>query len=124
MRNGSKLVRALAALGLATACALALDAAVVLADGPFKPSTRPAVVSPSTQPALVGGMISNNFARPVVATPSRPKLMPAQNGTSAANPADSVIVGGGTDTGEPAAAPPAANSGTTPTSRPATIAPQ
>jgi hypothetical protein len=125
MQSRENVVRALAALGVAAACAVLLDAAVVLASDTGRPgTTQPAAPVPATQPLLVGGVISNEYARPHVASPQLPTLVPAANAGSGMNgPAPTITLGAGVDAGDTRAAPPAANSGlsASPTSQPAAM---
>jgi hypothetical protein len=125
MRGRQNLLRALAAVGVAAACAALLDAAVVLASDSAPPATtQPAAPVPSTQPLLIGRVISNDYARPVAAVPHRPMLTPTANaGSGTSGPPATITLGAGVDAGDTRAAPPVANSGLSalPTSRPAAV---
>ncbi len=115
MQSKKSLVRAVAAVAAAATCAIALDAAVVLAADPG-PATQPAKMAPSTQPALVGGSISNEYARPDrMPAPPAPTLMSSPNGASSVNAPATVTVGGGVDAGQRDAAPMSSNTSITPT---------
>ena len=104
MQNRRSLGRWLIAVGAAAACAAVLDAAVLLAaDGP---ATRPVVivVAPTTRattgPALVGGSIGSDYARPMAPAAKTPTLTTPPGGAAVGNEPAPVSIDRGIDSGE------------------------
>ena len=122
MRNRRNAVRVMVAVIAAAACAIVLDAVVVLAADTVPATTRP--TAPSTQPALLGGAsISADYARPVVPPNRPPTLTASPNGGSSVNVPATVTVGAGVDPGQGDAAAAAPASSNTSYRAPATTRP-
>ena len=101
MYNRRSFGRWIVAVGAAAACALALDAAVVLAGTTTRPTTQPQMgQAPTTGPIFIGGSINNDYARPAATPRTPPMLQSTPNGGDSAPGPGTVVVGGGITAGQ------------------------